>query len=119
VVAALLLVGATSAPKPPSMSLTVTPGFVACRDGQLPVRVTASWRIVHAVSAAQLAGAVDSAGNALGPIAIPVRPGKRGVVGKRRVFLRCSGTTQVLILTANGPGGMTSITASLRENRAA
>jgi hypothetical protein len=116
--AVLVVVGARSAPKPPSISFTVTPDFVACRDGQLPARVTASWHITHDVSALRLTGAVDSAGNALGPMALPVRRGKLGIVGKRRVFLRCSATTQVLILTGSGKGGTTSVTSSLRENRA-
>jgi len=108
---------AASAPKP-AVAFDVVPAFVACRSGQTPVQVRASWRIVHPVTMASIAGLVDKLGNDLPPMVLSTKPTKRGVVGTTMVHLPCTAVTQTLTLTAVGPGGTTTRVATLNENRA-
>ena len=116
-VAVVFAVAASDA-KAPSVSFGVSPDFVACTHKEGPTSVTASWRIVNPVTSVTITGAVDAKGKALPPIAVSTKPGKHGVVGARKVRMKCTATTQTLTLTAVGPGGTTTRVASLGENRA-
>src|SRR5690348_6218697 len=81
---------AASAPKAPSIAFGVTPDEIGCYSDQPPVQVVASWHIVHAVTRAAISGAVDDVGNSLPAIAVPMVRGKHGIVGTRKLLMRCS-----------------------------
>jgi len=109
---------AASAPKAPSIAFGVTPDEIGCYSDQPPVQVVASWHIVHPVTRASISGAVDDVGNSLPAIAVPMVRGKHGIVGTRKLLMRCSTLAETLVLTAVGPGGTTTSVATLHENRA-
>ncbi len=115
---AVLFSIAASDTKAPSVSFDVKPDFVGCTTDQLPVKVTVSWHIAHPLTSATITGAVDDVGNPLPPVGLSTKRGRNGVIGKRKVFMKCTATTQTLTLTAVGPGGTTTRVASLGENRA-
>jgi hypothetical protein len=116
--AAVMVVSAAGEPKAPAISFDVDPTYVGCVSGQRPVKVTAAWRIVHSVTSATITGAVNAKGKDLPAIELPTKRDKRGVVGRRKVRLRCTSSAQTLTLTAVGPGGTTTKIATLNQNRA-
>jgi len=92
----------------------VDPEFTACPSGPattVVVRVT--WDVRNHVSRVAVSGAVDKLGIPL-PLSFHNRSGKRShKVVKLRV--RCDGTNQILLLTADGPGGTTKANTTVRE----
>ena len=118
VCAVVLLLTAAAAPKAPSMSFGVTPNEIGCYDAQPPVQVVASWHVVHPVTTLTISGAVDNVGGPLSPITLPTDRKKGGIIGKRKLFVPCSATSETLTLTATGPGGTTTRVATVNENQA-
>jgi hypothetical protein len=107
-----------AAAKAPLISFEIKPAFVGCRDGQRPYRAKVFWRVTNDASLVSISGAVNAAGKPLPPIVVSSKPHRRDVQGSRKVYLLCSGTTQVLTMHATGSGGTSSTTASLLENHA-
>ena len=102
----------------PSVSFDVHPEFVGCVADQPPVKVTVSWHIVHPLTSATIIGTVDKLGNPLPPVNLSTKRGRNGVIGKRKVFMRCVASAQTLVLRAVGPGGTTTRVLTLNENHA-
>jgi hypothetical protein len=118
VCAAVVFVVAASDAKAPSVSFDVHPTYVGCVADQPPVRVTVAWHIVHPLTSATIAGTVDKLGNPQPPVSISTKRGRRGVIGKRKVYMPCVSSAQTLVLTAVGPGGTTTRVLTLNENHA-
>ena len=109
---------ATAASQHPAISFQIKPTDVDCRDRERPHRATVYWHVTHDVSRVTISGVVDRTGHALDPIVVARGPHRRDVHGHRSIYVLCTGTTQVLILTATGSGGTSTATASLGENHA-
>ena len=101
--------------KPPSVSFQVTPSFIACRENEAPHLVTTGWRVIHGVSKVTITGAVAHRGEAPKPVVFVFNPPRRSAHGVTKVFVLCDASGKTLTLTATGPGGTSTMTASIGE----
>ena len=106
---------ASAKPLPPAISFTVAPDLVVCRDLASPRAVRASWQITHGVSTATITGGVAFHGEVPKSVVIVHRLHPRPVHGTTKVFVRCTGSSQSLTLSASGPGGSSDAGAVVHE----
>jgi hypothetical protein len=104
--------------QPPRILSTAKPDGFDCRELESPRKITTYWRITDGVSTATITGGVALRGEAPKTIVVVQTLHRRAVRGTTKVYVLCAGSTQVLTLSASGPGDSSYATAAVHEARA-